>query len=164
MANRATSRSIGSSWDVGRRPTVNRKRTPATVITMGAIERAITIRASVGATLMVCSWTVLSSRAALEREVVLDGDHRYQINGEESRTLAATSAFRVVTERDRRDPRDGSLDTRDDSLRHTERDNPQPPAHVETLELGHWYGHLSLGQRRLRLSLTTLQPAAHPRS
>ena len=36
----------------------------------------------------------------LEREVVLDRDHRYEINGEESRTLAATGAFRVVSERD----------------------------------------------------------------
>src|SRR6202049_3706105 len=42
----------------------------------------------------------------LEREVVLDRDHRYEINGEESRTLAATGAYRVVSERDLRDPRD----------------------------------------------------------
>ena len=54
----------------------------------------------------------------LEREVVLDRDHRYEINGEESRTLAATGAFRVVSERDLRDPRDVSSDTRDDCLRH----------------------------------------------
>jgi hypothetical protein len=54
----------------------------------------------------------------LEREVVLDRDHRYEINGEESRTLAAAGAFRVVSERDLRDPRDGAFDTRDDSLRH----------------------------------------------
>jgi hypothetical protein len=40
----------------------------------------------------------------LEREVVLDRDRRYEINGEESRTLAATGAFRVVAERDLRDP------------------------------------------------------------
>ena len=45
----------------------------------------------------------------LEREVVLDRDHRYEINGEESRTLAATGAFRVVSERDLRDPRDGAI-------------------------------------------------------
>src|ERR1700680_3661102 len=54
----------------------------------------------------------------LEREVVLDRDHRYEINGEESRTLAATGAFRVVSERDLRDPRDTSSDTRNDNLRH----------------------------------------------
>jgi DNA-binding PadR family transcriptional regulator len=54
----------------------------------------------------------------LEREIVLDRGHRYEINGEESRTLAATGAFRVVSERDLRDPRDTSSDTRDDTLRH----------------------------------------------
>jgi hypothetical protein len=54
----------------------------------------------------------------LEREVVLDRDHRYEINGEESRTLAATGAFRVVPERDLRDPRDVSLDARHDRLGH----------------------------------------------
>jgi hypothetical protein len=54
----------------------------------------------------------------LEREVVLDRDHRYEINGDESRTLAATGAFRVVSERDLRDPRDPSSDALGDSLRH----------------------------------------------
>ena len=54
----------------------------------------------------------------LEREVVLDRDHRYEINGDESRTLAATGAFRVVSERDLSDPRDVSLDARDDRLGH----------------------------------------------
>src|SRR6202171_1374489 len=54
----------------------------------------------------------------LEREVVLDRDDRYEINGEESRTLAVTGAFRVVSERDLRDPRDPSSETRDDTLRH----------------------------------------------
>jgi hypothetical protein len=52
-----------------------------------------------------------------EWEVVLDLDHRYEINGEESRTLAATGAFRMVSERDLRDPRDPSS-ARDDHLRH----------------------------------------------
>jgi hypothetical protein len=54
----------------------------------------------------------------LEREVVLDRDHRYEINGDESRALAATGAFRVVSERDLRGPRDTSSDARDDHLRH----------------------------------------------
>jgi hypothetical protein len=54
----------------------------------------------------------------LEREVVLDRDRRHELNGEESRTLAATGAFRLVSERDLRDPRDTSSDTRDDHLRH----------------------------------------------
>ncbi|MFI5224750.1 MAG: hypothetical protein ACHQX3_11030, partial [Nitrospirales bacterium] len=40
-----------------------------------------------------------------------------KINGEESRTLAATGAFRLVSERDLRDPRDLSSDARDDPLR-----------------------------------------------
>jgi hypothetical protein len=46
MTSRETSRCIGSSSDVGRRPTVNRKTTPAIAVTMGAIEGAITIRAT----------------------------------------------------------------------------------------------------------------------
>jgi hypothetical protein len=48
----------------------------------------------------------------------LDRDHRYEINGDESRALAATGAFRVVSERDLRGPRDTSSDARDDHLRH----------------------------------------------
>ena len=31
-----------------------------------------------------------------DREVVLEGDHRYELNGEDSRTLATIGAFRVV--------------------------------------------------------------------
>ena len=54
----------------------------------------------------------------LEREVVIDGDHRYEINGEDSRSLAAVGAFRVVAERDLRDPRDESNDLGEPDLRH----------------------------------------------
>jgi hypothetical protein len=36
----------------------------------------------------------------LERELVLDRDHRYELNLEDSRTLAAAGAFRVVAARD----------------------------------------------------------------
>src|SRR5690242_8706056 len=36
----------------------------------------------------------------LEREVVVDGDHRYELNGDESRSLAAIGALRVVSEHD----------------------------------------------------------------
>ena len=50
----------------------------------------------------------------LEREIVMDGDHRYELNGEDSRTLATTGAFRVVSERELRDARDSSFDPRDD--------------------------------------------------
>src|SRR5436309_13144983 len=54
----------------------------------------------------------------LEREIVLDGDHRYELNGDDSRSLATVGAFRVVAERDLRDPRDESGETREPDLRH----------------------------------------------
>ena len=54
----------------------------------------------------------------LEREIVMDGDHRYELNGDDSRSLAAVGAFRVVAERDLRDPRDESSDPREPDLRH----------------------------------------------
>jgi hypothetical protein len=55
----------------------------------------------------------------LERELVLDArDHTYELNGEDSRTLATVGAFRVVSESDLRDPREGSFDPRDDDHRH----------------------------------------------
>lgn len=49
----------------------------------------------------------------LERKIVIDGDHRYELNGDESRSLAIVGAFRVVSERDLRDPRDEASDPRD---------------------------------------------------
>ena len=54
----------------------------------------------------------------LEREIVMDGDHRYELNRDDSRSLATVGAFRVVAERDLRDPREESADTRDPDLRH----------------------------------------------
>jgi len=54
----------------------------------------------------------------LEREIVLDGDHRYELNGDDSRTLATVGAFRVVAERDLRDPRDDSPDWCEPDMRH----------------------------------------------
>ena len=54
----------------------------------------------------------------LERELVVDGDHRYELNGDESRSLATVGAFRVVSERDLRDSRDETFDSRDQSLDH----------------------------------------------
>ena len=51
----------------------------------------------------------------LERELVLDRDHVYELNGDDSRMLAAVGAFRVVPERDL-DSRDDGLDPRSDSL------------------------------------------------
>jgi hypothetical protein len=54
----------------------------------------------------------------LEREIVMDGDHRYELNGDDGRTLATVGAFRVVAERDLRDPRDESGDSREPNLRH----------------------------------------------
>jgi hypothetical protein len=53
-----------------------------------------------------------------EREVVLEGDRRYELNGEESRALATVGAFRVVPERDLRNPRDSPADPRDSDLSH----------------------------------------------
>jgi hypothetical protein len=53
----------------------------------------------------------------LERELVLDRDRVYELNGEDSRTLAAVGVFRVVPERDL-DSRDDALDCRNDSLDH----------------------------------------------
>jgi hypothetical protein len=54
----------------------------------------------------------------LEREIVVDGNHRYELNGDDSRTLAAVGAFRVVAEGDLRDPRSESSDQREPDLRH----------------------------------------------
>jgi hypothetical protein len=54
----------------------------------------------------------------LEREFVIDGDQRYELNGDDSRTLATVGAFRVVAERDLRDPRDDSNERREPDLRH----------------------------------------------
>jgi hypothetical protein len=51
----------------------------------------------------------------LEREVVWDHDQTYELNGEDSRTLAAVDAFRVVPEGDLRED---ALDPRSDSLDH----------------------------------------------
>jgi hypothetical protein len=53
-----------------------------------------------------------------DREIVMDGAHRYELNGEDSRTLATVGAFRVVAERDLRDPREESNDWRAPDLRH----------------------------------------------
>jgi hypothetical protein len=52
-----------------------------------------------------------------EREVVLDGGHRYELNGDDSRTLATVGAFRVVAERDLRESRD-EFDAREPDVRH----------------------------------------------
>jgi hypothetical protein len=53
----------------------------------------------------------------LEREIVLDGHHRYELNGDDSRSLATVGAFRVVSERDLRDPRETDLQhLRDEGL------------------------------------------------
>src|SRR5262249_44786201 len=50
--------------------------------------------------------------------VVLDGDERFELNGDDSRTLAAVGAFRVISERDLQGRRDESRDARDPDLRH----------------------------------------------
>jgi hypothetical protein len=54
----------------------------------------------------------------LDREVVMDGDDRYELNGDDSRTLAAVGAFRVIADRDLQDRRNKSGDAREPDLRH----------------------------------------------
>jgi hypothetical protein len=54
----------------------------------------------------------------LEREIVMDGDHRYELNRDDGRSLATIGAFRVVAERDLREPRDESSNAREPDLRH----------------------------------------------
>ena len=58
-----------------------------------------------------------------ERELVVDRDRVYELNGEDSRTLAAVGAFRVVPEHD--------LDTGHDTLDHLHEEGL-----VETVDLG----------------------------
>jgi hypothetical protein len=53
-----------------------------------------------------------------EREIVIDGDHRYELNGDDSRSLAVVGAFRVISERDLHDARSESSSPRDPDLRH----------------------------------------------
>src|SRR5437879_1653850 len=53
-----------------------------------------------------------------EREIVLDGKDRYELNGDDSRSLAAVGAFRVLSERDLRDPRDERFESRERDLEH----------------------------------------------
>jgi hypothetical protein len=83
----------------------------------------------------------------LEREIVLDErDRTYELNGDDSRTLATVGAFRIVSESDLRDSRDDdhghlrdqgllrsvSLDGRDRVLTLTERGRGLLEAIVET--------------------------------
>ena len=53
-----------------------------------------------------------------ERELVLDRDRVYELNGEDSRMLGAVGVFRVVPERDLGSRDDDALDCRNDSLEH----------------------------------------------
>src|SRR5262245_7700841 len=39
-----------------------------------------------------------------ERELVIDRDHRYELNGEDTRSLATVGTFRIVSEGDLGDP------------------------------------------------------------
>jgi hypothetical protein len=52
-----------------------------------------------------------------ERELVIDGDARYELNGEDSRWLASVGAFRVVPERDVLETREDP-DARDFDIAH----------------------------------------------
>ncbi len=55
-----------------------------------------------------------------ERELVHDRDRDYTLNGSDTRALSTVGAFRVVPERDLRDPRDGAFDVREKDLRRLE--------------------------------------------
>lgn len=55
-----------------------------------------------------------------ERELVHERDRDYTLSGSDTRTLTTVGAFRVVSERDLRDPRDAAFDERAD-LRHLEK-------------------------------------------
>lgn len=55
-----------------------------------------------------------------ERELVRDREHHYRLSGSDIRTLSSVGPFRVVSERDLRDPRDTTLQVRDRDLRHLE--------------------------------------------
>ena len=65
-----------------------------------------------------------------ERETALDRDRVYELNGEDSRTLATVGTFRVVPERDLAEPRDDSPDW-DETLAHL-----QEQGLVQTVALG----------------------------
>src|SRR2546430_10965357 len=47
-----------------------------------------------------------------ERELVHDRDREYSLDGSDTRALSTIGAFRVVPERDLRDPRDAAVDER----------------------------------------------------
>ncbi len=52
-----------------------------------------------------------------EREIVLDGNDRYELDRDDSRALATVGAYRVVSERDLQDGRDADLShLRDEGL------------------------------------------------
>lgn len=55
-----------------------------------------------------------------ERELVHERDREYTLSGSDTRALSTIGAFRLVPERDLRDPRDATFDTRED-LRHLEK-------------------------------------------
>jgi hypothetical protein len=55
-----------------------------------------------------------------ERELVHDRDREYSLSGSDTRALSTIGAFRVVPERDLRDPRDAAFHDRDDP-RHLEK-------------------------------------------
>jgi hypothetical protein len=86
------------------------------------------------------------------RELVIDRDHVYELNGEDSRTLAAVGAFRVVPERDL-----GS--DRDDTLDHDTLDHLRDEGLIRTIALGENDEAVVLtneGRRASRATSTTI--------
>ena len=98
-----------------------------------------------------------------ERELVVDRDRVYELDGEDSRTLAAVGAFRVVPEHDLDLPHDTLENLHDQrlvelvDLGDSERGSPHEPADVKaTLCFSH-RAALHQGprnQRQNRLTLT----------
>jgi hypothetical protein len=76
-----------------------------------------------------------------EREIVFDGNHRYELNGDDVRTLATVGAFRVVAERDLRESRH-ELETRDPDVRHLRAERL-----VDAVRLEGWDRVLTLTER-----------------
>jgi hypothetical protein len=85
-----------------------------------------------------------------ERELVVDRHHVYELNGEDSRTLAAVGAFRVVPEQD--------LDTDHDTVRHL-----RDEGLVETVDVGEDERSLTLTKEgRDLLDSHSLEPDGRP--
>ena len=113
---RDETRDIDMPWiELGRGPVPPAKRT---ILATATRTVAIVTRANETPMIRETRSLTASNCRGPEREIVFDGDHPYELNGEDSRTLATVGAFRVVAEGDLRDPRDESSHMREPDLRH----------------------------------------------